>query len=116
VATIDLIERDGLVARAERLGRALRTRLEAMAVGDDGVGDVRGRGLMQAVELVRPGTLEPDAERVRKVLARTHAQGVVTLSAGTYGNVLRFLPPLVIGEDLLHEGLDVVAEALVATR
>jgi 4-aminobutyrate aminotransferase/(S)-3-amino-2-methylpropionate transaminase len=116
IATMDLIARDGLVARAERLGRALRTRLDAMAVGDDGIGDVRGRGLMQAIELVRPGTLEPDPDRVRRVLARTHAAGVVTLSAGTYGNVIRFLPPLVIGEDLLQEGLDVVAEALVATR
>lgn len=116
LATIDLIARDGLVARAERLGRALRTRLDALRVGDDGVGDVRGRGLMQAIELVRPGTLDPDPDRVRRVLARTHAAGVVTLSAGTYGNVIRFLPPLVIGEDLLQEGLAVVADALVATR
>lgn len=83
---------------------------------DRGIGDVRGRGLMQAIELVQPGTKEPDPERVRAVIAACHAQGVVTLSAGTFGNVIRFLPPLVIGEKLLHEGLDVVAEALATTR
>lgn len=115
VATIELIEREGLVERAEHLGGLLRSRLEALAADDAGIGDVRGRGLMQAIELVHPGTTDPDADRVKAVLAATHAAGVVTLSAGTYGNVLRFLPPLVIGEDLLHEGIDVVAEALAAT-
>ncbi len=116
VATIDMIEADGLVERADRLGAVLRARLEAMAGGDPGVGDVRGRGLMQAIELVAPGTIEPDAARTKEVLARCHRAGVVTLGAGTYGNVIRFLPPLVIGEDLLTEGLDVVAEAIAATR
>lgn len=116
LATIDMIEQDGLVARAAELGDVLRGRLEAMAADDPGIGDVRGRGLMQAIELVRPGTTGPDADRVKAVVAATHAQGVVTLSAGTYGNVLRFLPPLVIDEALLAEGLDVVAEALAATR
>ena len=116
VATIDLLARDGLVDRAAWLGSVLRTRLEAMAADDPGIGDVRGRGLMQAIELVEPGTTTPDAARVKDVLARCHRAGVVTLGAGTYGNVIRFLPPLVIGEDLLHEGLDVVADALAATR
>jgi len=116
LATIAMIEREGLVGRAEALGAVLRSRLETLAYDDPGVGDVRGRGLMQAIELVKPGTTDPDPERVKAVVAATHTQGVVTLSAGTYGNVIRFLPPLVIGEDLLHEGLDVVAEALAATR
>jgi 4-aminobutyrate aminotransferase/(S)-3-amino-2-methylpropionate transaminase len=116
VATMELMDRDGLVDRADRLGAVLRSRLEEMASGDDGIGDVRGRGLMQAIELVVPGTKEPDGARVKAVLDRCHEAGVVTLGAGTYGNVIRFLPPLVIGEDLLSEGLDVVAEALSATR
>jgi 4-aminobutyrate aminotransferase/(S)-3-amino-2-methylpropionate transaminase len=116
VATIDLIERDGLVGRAEQLGGVLRAQLDAMAVDDPGVGDVRGRGLMQAVELVVPGTTSPDAARTKAVLAACHAQGVVTLGAGTYGNVIRFLPPLVIDEALLVEGLGVVADALRTTR
>jgi 4-aminobutyrate aminotransferase/(S)-3-amino-2-methylpropionate transaminase len=116
LATIDLLEHGNLIAEAQKLGAALRTRLDAMKSRDHGIGDVRGRGLMQAIELVQPGTKEPDPERVRAVLAACHAQGVVTLSAGTFGNVIRFLPPLVIGEKLLHEGLDVVAEALATTR
>jgi 4-aminobutyrate aminotransferase/(S)-3-amino-2-methylpropionate transaminase len=116
LATIDLLEHGNLIAEAQKLGAALRTRLDAMKSRDRGIGDVRGRGLMQAIELVQPGTKEPDPERVRAVIAACHAQGVVTLSAGTFGNVIRFLPPLVIGEKLLHEGLDVVAEALATTR
>jgi 4-aminobutyrate aminotransferase/(S)-3-amino-2-methylpropionate transaminase len=116
LATIDMLEHGGLIAEAQRLGAALRTRLDAMKSRDRGIGDVRGRGLMQAVELVEPGTTRPDPDRVKAVLAACHAQGVVTLSAGTYGNVIRFLPPIVIGEKLLHEGLDVVAEALASTR
>jgi 4-aminobutyrate aminotransferase/(S)-3-amino-2-methylpropionate transaminase len=116
IATIDMIEADDLVARAEQLGTVLRAELEAMAAQDPGIGEVRGRGLMQAIELVEPGTTDPDPDRVKAVLARCHAQGVVTLSAGTYGNVIRFLPPLVIGEDLLREGLGVVADALAVTR
>jgi 4-aminobutyrate aminotransferase/(S)-3-amino-2-methylpropionate transaminase len=116
IATIDMIEADDLVARAEQLGTVLRAELEAMAAQDPGIGEVRGRGLMQAIELVKPGTTDPDPDRVKAVLARCHAQGVVTLSAGTYGNVIRFLPPLVIGEDLLREGLGVVADALAVTR
>ncbi len=116
LATIDLLEHGGLIDDAQKLGAALRTRLDAMKSRDRGIGDVRGRGLMQAIELVEPGTTIPDPDRVRAVLAACHAQGVVTLSAGTYGNVIRFLPPLVISEKLLHEGLDVVAEALATTR
>ncbi len=116
VATIEMIDREGLVARAEQLGTVLRSRLNAMGVEDGGLGDVRGRGLMQAIELVKPGTTTPDPDRVKAVLASCHAQGVVTLGAGTYGNVIRFLPPLVIGEDLLHEGLDVVADALARSE
>ena len=116
LATMDMLEHGGLIADAQRLGAALRTRLDAMKSRDRGIGDVRGRGLMQAIELVEPGTKRPDPDRVKAVLAACHAQGVVTLSAGTYGNVIRFLPPLVIGEKLLHEGLDVVAEALASTR
>ena len=116
MATIDMIESEGLVEQSARLGDVLRNRLDAIASQDPGIGDVRGRGLMQAIELIHPGTKEPNPERTKAVIAATHSKGVVTLSAGTYGNVVRFLPPLVIGEDLLNEGLDIVAEALANTR
>ncbi len=70
-----------------------------------------GPGAMIAVELVRPGTREPDAELTGRIAKACHAQGVVVLTAGTFGNVLRFLPPLVMGLQLLGEGLDVVEAA-----
>ena len=66
---------------------------------------------MLAIELVRPGTKEPDPELTARVARRCHERGLLVLTAGTYGNVLRFLPPLVIPEDLLNEGLDVLEES-----
>jgi 4-aminobutyrate aminotransferase/(S)-3-amino-2-methylpropionate transaminase len=69
---------------------------------------------MVAIELVRPGTSEPDAATTAAVSAACHRAGVVTLTCGTYGNVLRLLPPLVMPENLLREGLDVLGAALVA--
>ena len=76
------------------------------------IGDVRGRGAMIAVELVKPGTNEPNAALAGAIAKACHAQGVVVLTAGTYGNVLRFLPPLVIPLPLLAEGLDVIENVL----
>jgi 4-aminobutyrate aminotransferase/(S)-3-amino-2-methylpropionate transaminase len=69
---------------------------------------------MIAVELVRPGTTEPDAELAGRIARACHAEGVVVLTAGTYGNVLRFLPPLVIGQDLLIEALEVMEAAFAS--
>ena len=89
-------------------------RLRALAQRHPVIGDVRGRGAMVAVELVRPGTLEPDPAATAAVSAACHAAGVLTLTAGTHSNVLRLLPPLVIGEDLLAEGMDVLAEAFAS--
>ena len=67
---------------------------------------------MIAVELVRSGSADPDAELTKALCAKVHAAGVIVLSCGTYGNVLRFLPPLSISDELLTEGLDVIASAL----
>ncbi|MBA2640287.1 MAG: 4-aminobutyrate--2-oxoglutarate transaminase [Nocardioidaceae bacterium] len=103
-----------LPGRARRLGELMLGRLTALAERTPAVGDVRGRGAMVAIELVRPGTTEPDAALAGRVSAACHAEGVLTLTCGTYGNVLRFLPPLVIGEDLLADAMDVVAEVLAA--
>ena len=66
---------------------------------------------MMAMELVRPGTLEPDPEATRRIVAACHRAGVVVLSCGSYGNVIRLLPPLVIEDALLDDGLDVLAGA-----
>jgi 4-aminobutyrate aminotransferase/(S)-3-amino-2-methylpropionate transaminase len=70
---------------------------------------------MLAVELVEPGTKTPNPELTAAVAKACHADGLIALTAGTFGNVLRFLPPLVIGEDLLREGLDILDAAFAAS-
>ncbi|MGV0811097.1 4-aminobutyrate--2-oxoglutarate transaminase [Mycolicibacterium boenickei] len=111
LAVIDTIERDGLLARAAQIGETMIGRLNAIAADDARIGEVRGRGAMIAVELVKPGTTEPDADLAKRISAAAHAQGLVVLTCGTYGNVLRFLPPLSIPDHLLDEGLDILAGA-----
>jgi 4-aminobutyrate aminotransferase / (S)-3-amino-2-methylpropionate transaminase / 5-aminovalerate transaminase len=112
LATIETIESEGMVARARDIEAFMKERLGRMQADDDRIGDVRGRGAMIAVELVKSGTNEPDAELTKALCAGAHAAGVIVLSCGTYGNVLRFLPPLTISDELLEEGLDVLALVL----
>ncbi len=101
-----------LVARTAHIGDVLIDRLSQLRALHPEVGDVRGRGAMFAIELVRPGTLEPDAELAKKIAAACHASGVVVLTCGTWGNVIRLLPPFVISDELLGRGLDVLADAV----
>lgn len=108
LATIETIESDGLVARAAHIETLMKDKLGRMQAEDDRIGDVRGRGAMIAVELVKPGTTEPDAELTKKLSTAAHQAGVIVLTCGTFGNVLRFLPPLAISDELLLEGLDVL--------
>ncbi|GLY04100.1 aspartate aminotransferase family protein [Actinoplanes sp. NBRC 101535] len=112
LAAIETIEQDGLIARAGRIGELLTARLSALRDGDPRIGDIRGRGAMIAVELVEPDSGRPDAALAKAVAAAAHRRGVIVLTCGTYGNVLRFLPPLTISDDLLHDALDVLGEAL----
>ncbi|MFC6286933.1 4-aminobutyrate--2-oxoglutarate transaminase [Nocardioides sp. GCM10027113] len=116
LATIDTIESEGLLGRAEEIGRLLGGRLRALQQRDPRVGEVRGRGAMLAVELVVPGTTEPDADLTKRVAAAAHARGVVVLTCGTHGNVLRFLPPLAITDALLAEACDVLDEVFGEVR
>ena len=108
--------RDDRVRRARRARTQIETlmkdRLGRLQAEDDRIGDVRGRGAMIAMELVKSGTTEPDADLTKALCAGCHAAGVIVLSCGTFGNVLRFLPPLTISDDLLVEGLDVLALVL----
>ena len=108
LATIETIEADGLVTRAAQIESLMKDTLFRMQAEDDRIGDVRGRGAMIAVELVKAGTTEPDAELTRALCAAAHQAGVIVLSCGTFGNVLRFLPPLSISDELLREALDVL--------
>ncbi|WP_242087925.1 4-aminobutyrate--2-oxoglutarate transaminase [Microbacterium lacticum] len=114
VASIDAFENDGLVGRATEIGEVLRARLDALQEADPRIGDVRGRGAMIAAEFVDPVTGAPDAALTSAVAKAVIAEGVIVLTCGTYGNVIRFLPPLSISDELLGEGLDVVAAALAA--
>ena len=108
LATIRSMRERDLAGAARAIEATMLPRLKALQERTAVIGDVRGRGAMLAVELVRPGTTEPDAELTNRISKACHAQGVITLTAGTFGNVLRFLPPLVIGQDLLTEALDVL--------
>ncbi|WP_022907900.1 4-aminobutyrate--2-oxoglutarate transaminase [Curtobacterium sp. B18] len=114
LAAIHAFEHDGLVERAAAIGDVLLGRLRAAQSTDPRIGDVRGRGAMVAIELVDPATGEPDAALTGRVVKYAYEHGVIVLTAGTYGNVLRFLPPLAIDDALLGEGLDVVLEGLAA--
>ncbi|WP_336696753.1 4-aminobutyrate--2-oxoglutarate transaminase [Curtobacterium sp. USHLN213] len=114
LAAIHAFEHDGLVERAAEIGDVLLGRLRAAQATDPRIGDVRGRGAMIAIELVDAATGEPDAALTGRVVRYAYEHGVIALTAGTYGNVLRFLPPLAIDDDLLHEGLDIVLEGLAA--
>jgi len=111
LAVLEEIEDGKLTERARRIGEVMLPRLRGLAAEHPAIGDVRGRGAMIAIELVRPGTKEPDPELTALIARRCHERGLLVLTTGTYGNVLRFLPPLVIPEELLVEGLDVLAEA-----
>jgi len=111
LAALATLREDGLLQRAQEIGATMLHRLTALAERDNRVGDVRGRGAMFAVELVEPGTHVPDPALAKAVAAAAHAQGVIVLTCGTWGNVLRFLPPLAIPDHLLDEALDVLDAA-----
>ncbi|MBB2976632.1 4-aminobutyrate aminotransferase/(S)-3-amino-2-methylpropionate transaminase [Microbacterium endophyticum] len=112
LAAIDVYENDALIERAVEIEKILFARLEEMQARDSRIGDVRGRGAMVAVELADPDTGAPDSALAADIAKACIAAGVIVLTCGTYGNVIRFLPPLSIGDELLHEGLDVVAEVM----
>jgi 4-aminobutyrate aminotransferase/(S)-3-amino-2-methylpropionate transaminase len=103
-----------LVTSARRIGLMLGGRLGDLAASDPRIAEVRGRGAMQAIEIVQPGTLTPDPATTGAVSAECHRRGLLTLTCGTYGNVLRFLPPLVIEDRTLDRGLDILTDAFAA--
>ncbi len=110
LASIATMRQLDLPARARHIGDLVLTRLRALAADVDVIGDVRGRGAMLAMEFVKPRTTEPDAAITKLIAARALELGVILLTCGTYGNVIRLLPPLVIGDELLHDALDVIEE------
>jgi 4-aminobutyrate aminotransferase/(S)-3-amino-2-methylpropionate transaminase len=111
LASIEIIESQKLVERARHLGDILVTSLKEIAAKHPEIGEIRGRGAMIAIELVKAGTKDPNPELMAKVIKYCQSKGVLILTAGSYGNVIRFLPPIVITDELLKEALGVLAEA-----
>jgi 4-aminobutyrate aminotransferase/(S)-3-amino-2-methylpropionate transaminase len=112
LGAIATIEEENLVERANELGLIMRQSLEAMKKKYQIIGDVRGRGAMQAIELVIPGSKDPNPAALTSVIKYCQQNGVLILSAGTYSNVIRLLPPLVMPEHLLKEALEVLEAGL----
>ena len=112
LGAIATIEEEKLVDRAKEIGKIMSDALNEMKKKYPIVGDVRGRGAMQAIELVKPGTKDPNPEAQAAIIKYCQQKGVLILSAGTYGNVIRLIPPLVIPEHLLKEALAILDEAI----
>jgi 4-aminobutyrate aminotransferase/(S)-3-amino-2-methylpropionate transaminase len=114
LGAIETMAEQDLAGRARRIGEIMLPRLRKLAETYPCIGDVRGRGAMTAIELVRPGSIDPDPDMTAAVARACHQAGLVVLTCGTFGNVLRFLPPLVIGDSLLEEGLSILEDAFAA--
>jgi 4-aminobutyrate aminotransferase / (S)-3-amino-2-methylpropionate transaminase / 5-aminovalerate transaminase len=112
LAAIETMRELDLAAAARRIGATMLPRLRLLAQAQPGIGEVRGRGAMLAVELVLPGTREPDPARTSAISRACHAAGLLTLTCGSYGNVLRFLPPLVIPAEVLARGIEILEGAV----
>ena len=115
LAVIETLERENLPARAEKIGERFDARAREWKKRWPLIGDVRGLGAMRALELVRPGaTREPAKEETDKVLRHCLEHGLILVSAGSYGNVIRLLMPLVITDQEFDEGLQVMEDALMS--
>ncbi len=112
LATIKTMRDRNLVTRAREIGEVVLGNLRALQRDVAIIGDVRGRGAMLALELVKPGTTEPNAAAAKAIVTYCNQQGVIVLACGTDGNVIRLLPPLVITDEQLADGLDVLAAAV----
>ncbi len=116
LATINTLRDRNLVARAREIETIIMKSLRALQQDVGIIGDVRGRGAMIAFELVEPGTKNPNAAAAKSIVSYCNQNGVIALACGTFGNVIRLLPPLVITDDQLLDGLNVLASAVRAAR
>ena len=114
LGAMETMEEENLVARAKHIGEILGTTLRELAKKYPVIGEVRGRGAMQAIELVEAGTKNPNTAAMNAVVKYCQSKGVLVLTAGTYSNVVRFLPPLVITDELLKDALGVLEEAFAS--
>jgi 4-aminobutyrate aminotransferase/(S)-3-amino-2-methylpropionate transaminase len=114
VAVLEQIEAGGVLERAMEIEGILVPRLREIQAQHPVIGEVRGRGAMIAIEFVETGTLNPNSAAVDSVVKYCHQNGVLVLNAGTFGNVIRFLPPLAITDAQLNEAIDVLAAGIAA--
>ena len=115
LAVLDVFEKDQLLARSRTLGAHMMSRLKAMAAKDKRIGDVRGLGAMVAIELCRGGDLnQPDADLAKRLSAEATTRGLILLTCGTYGNVVRILVPLTASDAIVDEGLAIIEASLAA--
>ena len=111
LAAIDWMERNDAPALAREIESIMMPRLREMALQFPAIADIRGRGAMIAIELVKPGTMDPNSDLAATLNRYCHQHGVVTLTTGTHGNVFRFLPPLTMPRHLLEEALTILQQA-----
>ena len=112
-AVFEMFDQDNLLAKANSIGERFRARANSWKQRWPLVGEVRGLGAMQAVEFVRgPGSREPAEDETKRIIRYCHEHGLIALSTGSYGNVLRLLVPLVVSDEQLAEGLDVIEAAI----
>lgn len=115
-AVLDVIEEEDLCARANELGSRLKQKLEAIRATTPEIIDIRGPGFMVAVEFANPGTKEPDAGFTGRVRTEALKRGLILLTCGVYGNVIRFLAPITIPEAHFTEALAILEESIAAAR
>jgi 4-aminobutyrate aminotransferase/(S)-3-amino-2-methylpropionate transaminase len=112
LATIKTLRDNNLVARARELGDSMLASLRSLQQDVAIIGDVRGRGAMVAIELIEPGTKTPNAAATKTIVGYCQQHGVIAITCGTYGNVIRLLPPLIISDEQLADGLSVLGAAV----
>jgi 4-aminobutyrate aminotransferase len=115
-AVLDVIEEEKLCDRANELGSRLKQRLESIRATTPEISDIRGPGFMVAVEFANPGTKQPDADFTNRVKAEAQKRGLILLTCGVYGNVVRFLAPITIQDEIFAEGLDILEQSVAAAR
>jgi len=115
LAVLDIMEDEKLIDKANQIGEQFSQRLQAMQKELIGViGDIRINGAMIAIELVKNGDAnQPDTELTKKIVAMAYEKGLVLLSCGSRGNVIRFLPPLTIESELIDEGLSILKDCFL---
>lgn len=115
-AVLDIIEEENLCDRANKLGSRLKQHLESIRAATPEISDIRGLGFMVAVEFANPGDKTPDADFTNRVKAAALERGLVLLTCGVYGNVIRFLAPITVPDDIFAEALEIISQSIEAAK